>query len=92
MAELRRGLPEGEYERLLTRQDGKCGGCARADDGEKRFAIDHDHVTGEVRGLLCETCNIGLGYLKDNPQTLQRLLDYLKADTDHDQADSTLRR
>lgn len=55
-----------EYDRLLLEQDGKCAICRSASPGTrvKYFAVDHDHVTDEVRGLLCMDCNTGLGKLE----------------------------
>jgi hypothetical protein len=44
----------------------------------KRLGIDHDHTTGQVRGLLCDNCNPALGSFKDNIETLQKAIDYLK--------------
>lgn len=69
------GLGPGEYERLLAVQDGKCAICRRATGKARRLAVDHDHATGEVRGLLCKPCNrtiLGFG-----GETLRRALDYL---------------
>lgn len=57
------GLTEGEWDRRLSEQDGKCALCGfvfgegRADSPQ----VDHDHVTGKVRGLLCRPCNTAVG-------------------------------
>jgi hypothetical protein len=42
--------------------------------------VDHGHETGEVRGLLCSNCNLGLGYFKDNPKYLEGAIKYLSVD------------
>jgi hypothetical protein len=42
------------------------------------LVVDHDHNTGAVRGLLCHSCNTGLGHLGDSVETLARALDYLQ--------------
>lgn len=71
------GLAEGDYERLLAAQGGKCFICHRK-PGAKRLAVDHNHETDEVRGLLCKACNRDvLGHLRDDPLALARAIEYL---------------
>jgi Pyruvate/2-oxoacid:ferredoxin oxidoreductase delta subunit len=53
------GITRAEYEALLAAQDGKCAICGRA--SKKPLAVDHNHVTRQVRGLLCQGCNIAVG-------------------------------
>lgn len=60
---------------LHNKQDGKCAICGKR---EKRLCIDHDHVTGKVRGLLCHGCNLGIGNLQDNPEILTKAAKYLR--------------
>lgn len=76
------GLRPGDYKRLLTAQDGVCAGCGprtgRNGTTGRRLAVDHNHTTGEVRGLLCATCNQQLGDQRDDPDTFQRLANYLR--------------
>ena len=57
---------------MLERQAGLCPICRRG-LGDKPH-VDHDHETGEVRGLLCFTCNVGLGNFSDDVERLQRAL------------------
>lgn len=73
------GLGPGDYDRLLASQGGRCAilGC-RATGKTKRLAVDHDHKTGEVRGILCGPHNQLIGYNKDNPDTFRSLADYLE--------------
>lgn len=73
------GLAPGDYERLLASQGGRCAilGC-RATGQTKRLAVDHNHVTGEVRGILCGPHNQLIGYNRDNPDTFRSLADYLE--------------
>lgn len=65
-----------DVEQLKAFQNDECAICKRP---LSKFAnIDHSHKTGLIRGLLCMTCNKGLGYLKDNMELLLATLDYLK--------------
>lgn len=78
------GLTAAEYKRRLAEQGGVCAICGSADPrGRGRFAVDHDHaaeVNGQmvVRGLLCNLCNPGLGYFRDNPALLAAAIKYLE--------------
>jgi hypothetical protein len=57
------GVTVADWVFLAAAQDGKCGICGRGDD-PIALVVDHDHVTGRVRGLLCHTCNVGIGFLR----------------------------
>ena len=72
------GLTKEGYDTLLEQQGGKCAICRRPDRG-RRLAVDHDHQTHRVRGLLCRTCNLALGWLGDDPVLLAQALEYLSA-------------
>src|SRR5665811_2413458 len=62
------GLTEAEFQRMLDAQSGVCAICfTKVTAGEKSCHIDHDHITGDVRGVLCRNCNVGLGHFKDSP-------------------------
>lgn len=77
----RYGVGPGDYERQLAAQGGVCAGCGPRtgrNGTSKRLAWDHDHATGEVRGLLCSTCNRTVGAFRDDAGTFQRLADYLR--------------
>ncbi len=78
-AEMRRkyGIGIDYYEQMFADQDGQCAICGRP-AGEERLAIDHDHQTGHVRGLLCPSCNNGLGRFADSPNRLRAAADYLE--------------
>lgn len=73
------GLGPGDYERILASQGGRCAitGC-RATGKTKKLAVDHDHKTGEVRGILCGPHNQLIGYNRDNPEAFRSLADYLE--------------
>lgn len=68
-----------EYAAILEYQGGACYICRRAKGIRKALSVDHNHETGDVRGLLCTSCNKNvLGHLRDDPEALQRAIDYLK--------------
>jgi hypothetical protein len=62
---------------LFESQDNKCGACGTTDPGPKPWALDHDHATGAFRGVLCYTCNVTLGLLKDSSERCLQLAAYL---------------
>jgi len=69
-----------EFHAMWETQGGKCGICdSPLETGQKGHAIDHNHDTGEVRSILCQHCNKGLGYFKDNPAVLEKAVTYLHA-------------
>lgn len=73
------GLQPGQYEWLSGANADNCWICGEPEtvDG-RRLAIDHDHETGAVRGLLCTRCNQVLGRVKDDPKLLRRAAKYLE--------------
>lgn len=76
----RYGITLADYDQLVLDQDGCCAICGTTNPGGRngRFCVDHNHVTGKIRGLLCSPCNRALGGFHDDPQLLQIALDYLK--------------
>jgi len=72
------GLSRENYVRMLEAQGGRCAICWREpSELPLAFSVDHDHVTGRIRGLLCLNCNTGVGQLNDDPYLLRRAIDYL---------------
>lgn len=67
--------PQGAKRRLLEIQGYECSIC-HTSVGESA-ALDHSHKDGRVRGVLCHSCNVGLGYFKDNPESLRTAIEYL---------------
>ena len=64
---------------MLEEQGGACAICRSTSPGGKgRFHVDHDHVTQEIRGLLCHGCNTTLGQVKDSPAALRAAAEYLE--------------
>jgi hypothetical protein len=70
---VRKIAASGVYVELFEKQNGLCAICQQ----EKPLVPDHKHGTTEIRGLLCSSCNTGLGKLGDSIEGLQRALDYL---------------
>lgn len=79
------GIEPERYSELYTDQDGKCAICRSALDNilesqeHTTAAVDHDHTTGSVRGLLCSPCNCAIGYMQDDPLRLEAAARYLRA-------------
>jgi len=69
------GISLVEFERRSEDQLGLCAICLRA---KKRLVVDHCHQTGKIRGLLCVSCNRGLGYLCDQPAVIRSAALYLE--------------
>lgn len=80
----RYGITLADYNEMLAVQKGLCLICtepetAKFKDGRiKRLSVDHDHKTGKVRGLLCNPCNRGIGYLRDSLPIIKGALNYLE--------------
>ncbi len=73
------GLTPADYDRMYSDQQGCCAICGEHQSTQKRrLSVDHCHVTGDVRGLLCCTCNAGIGNLKDCPSLLLSAIEYLE--------------
>lgn len=80
-------ITELQYAKMFGDQNGLCAICGEMPSPKLmhgRLAIDHDHNTGQIRGLLCITCNTGLGGLKDNILLINRASAYLEK---HEQLD-----
>jgi hypothetical protein len=73
------GITLDDYDELIEKQGGKCAICGtdKPNGHHKRFVVDHNHETGEVRGLLCNNCNSALGYFQDNPDIIAKGFVYL---------------
>lgn len=71
------GIDTVEFDRILATQDGKCNICGTEHNNGKHFDVDHDHISNEVRGLLCRNCNRGIGYLGDNIVNLYSAIRHL---------------
>lgn len=77
------GLTREAYLSILAKQRGKCAICHRPPElirPYRHLAVDHDHTTGRIRGLLCFVCNHKLlgWYIRDDVSKAKRLYDYLR--------------
>ena len=64
------------YQQMMLTQSGRCAICSKI---SRVLVVDHDHVTGQARGLLCSHCNIGLGMFKENAAALSAAVEYLSS-------------
>lgn len=75
------GITQEKYDEMFYSQDGCCAICGiHQSNLKRRLSTDHCHVTKNIRGLLCVSCNTGLGSFKDNIETLQKAIEYLQKD------------
>ncbi|WMX18936.1 hypothetical protein [Escherichia phage vB_EcoP_PAS59] len=77
------GITLAEYDALFEKQEGLCAICGQPETATlkgvvKRLAVDHCHEGLHIRGLLCSSCNTGLGLFKDSPENLENAIKYLR--------------
>jgi len=74
------GITSQDYDKMYKNQKGVCAICKNKEicPRHKHLSVDHNHETGKIRGLLCNTCNKALGLFKENPQYLKNAVKYLK--------------
>lgn len=70
-----------DYEKMAEAQNNVCKICKNPEDRRNYLCVDHDHITGKIRGLLCNNCNRALGLLKDNTDILENAFNYLKSNS-----------
>ncbi len=80
----RYGLDHAQYQRMLARQGGHCACCSATPEQESSgvLMVDHCHTTGQVRGLLCNKCNLTLGNVNDDFNRLRELANYVQVHRD----------
>lgn len=74
----RYGLSAEDYDRMVDAQGGCCAICKAP---TTPLQVDHNHITGKVRRLLCRRCNLGLGYFQDDPIRLAEAIVYINENT-----------
>lgn len=80
--EIGTGLKQEEFDAMLQDQGGVCAICKgthRENSKFKRLHVDHDHVDGGIRGLLCSSCNTAIGLMKEDIPRLKSAIDYLES-------------
>lgn len=81
------GITEAEYETMKKEQNHKCmickseGFCIGKNGHTEKLAVDYNHKTGAVRGLLCHNCNRALGLLQDSVEVVKEAVKYLEKET-----------
>ena len=71
-------LSHEDWLKMWESQDGRCAICGEPFARQSDACVDHNHETGEIRGLLCMQCNVGLGSFNDNPKLIIKILKYLR--------------
>lgn len=72
------GLTLREYEIMNDSQNGYCAICGKKNKTGWNLAVDHNHKTGKIRGLLCSACNLVVGASQEDIIILEQTIDYLK--------------
>lgn len=77
------GLSLNDYQNMLIAQNNVCAICHQAETRTikgklSRLSVDHDHISGKIRSLLCNACNTALGFLEEDPVRIARMLEYIK--------------
>lgn len=75
----RHGVTSDEYALLVREQGGRCAICRKREVPGKKLSVDHDHRTSSIRGLLCGSCNLGLGKFRDDLTLLRKAVAYMEA-------------
>lgn len=71
------GLKDADYQRMLTDQENFCAICRQ----ERKLVVDHCHTSGQVRQLLCHSCNTGIGHLREDITVLESAIEYIRRHT-----------
>lgn len=75
------GITPEQYDQILQWQDGACALCPKKTNGKRRFAVDHNHTTGVVRGLLCDVCNMTVTKVETVPDWATKASIYLETES-----------
>jgi len=72
------GITEDDFKLLIEKQNYSCKICGKSFGATNKLCVDHCHTTGEIRGILCRSCNTGIGSLKDDISILKKAIEYLE--------------
>jgi recombination endonuclease VII len=79
------GIDQIIYDKMFSEQSGLCAICRNPETSKDRrcnevrkLAVDHDHVTGKIRALLCRACNVTIGLMKEDPVRLEAVAAYVR--------------
>jgi hypothetical protein len=75
------GITEDDWNIIFQKQEGCCAICKTNHPGKHGWDTDHDHVTNKVRGILCHSCNVALGLLKENALVIESAARYVRNNT-----------
>lgn len=73
-------LTYNEYMLMFEAQKGRCAICKIHQDETSTFHVDHNHTSGKVRALLCSSCNLALGLVKERPEIMRSMIAYLEVE------------
>ena len=73
------GISFSQYEEMVAAQNGVCAICKRECNRYGKLSIDHSHISGKIRGLLCHKCNNAIGLFGEDITIMQSAIDYLKS-------------
>lgn len=71
------GITLEQYDLMLEKQNGLCAICSEPPTDKKALAVDHNHVSGKIRSLLCMRCNLAIGMFEERKDLLIKAMDYL---------------
>lgn len=72
------GITLGQYRDLEAQQGGGCAICGEKCKSGRDLAVDHDHATGAIRGLLCMNCNRAIGWFQEDPELMEKAAQYVR--------------
>lgn len=72
------GITLEQYRELEAKQGGVCAICGQKCKSGRDLAVDHDHRTDEIRGLLCMNCNRAIGWLQEDPELIEKAARYVR--------------